>query len=162
MPEPIRTDNSLTTADLAGTSSPRTNPASRPDPPSRESEPTDRPLLVRNTASPQSDMGERAASVKQTAGRTDDTASLLPDAELTDLRSQWSNIQAGFVDEPQRSVKEADQLVAAAMQRLAERFARERAELEKQWDSGDNVSTEDLRLALQRYRSFFGRLLNAA
>jgi hypothetical protein len=107
-------------------------------------------------------MGERAASVKQTAGRTDDTASLLPDAELTDLRSQWSNIQAGFVDEPQRSVKEADQLVAAAMQRLAERFARERAELEKQWDSGDNVSTEDLRLALQRYRSFFGRLLNAA
>ncbi|MFZ0274042.1 MAG: hypothetical protein WB524_19520 [Acidobacteriaceae bacterium] len=66
------------------------------------------------------------------------------------------------MDEPQRSVKEADQLVAAAMQRLAERFARERAELEKQWDSGDNVSTEDLRLALQRYRSFFGRLLNAA
>jgi hypothetical protein len=46
------------------------------------------------------------------------------------------------------------------MQRLAEGFANERSGLEKQWDRGDNVSTEDLRVALQRYRSFFGRLLN--
>ena len=50
-------------------------------------------------------------------------------------------------------------LVASLMKKLAEGFANERERLEKQWDRGDNVSTEDLRIALQRYRSFFDRLL---
>jgi hypothetical protein len=86
---------------------------------------------------------------------------LFSEAEIGDWRSRWGDIQAEFVDEPRRSVQEADQLVASAMQRLAEGFANERASLEKQWDNGD-VSTEDLRTALQRYRAFFGRLLNAA
>ena len=68
-------------------------------------------------------------------------------------------VQTAFVDEPRRAVEQADGLVAAAMKRLAEVFAEERSGLEKQWDRGDNVSTEDLRVALQRYRSFFHRLL---
>jgi hypothetical protein len=63
------------------------------------------------------------------------------------------------VDEPRPTVEGADKLVAAVMQRLADCFANERLGLEKQWYGGDNVSTEDLRLALQRYRSFFDRLL---
>ena len=84
---------------------------------------------------------------------------LFLESEMGDFRSQWSKIQTGFVDEPRRTVEDADKLVAAVMQRLAEGFANERSGLEKQWDSGDNVSTEDLRLALQRYRSFFDRLL---
>jgi hypothetical protein len=79
--------------------------------------------------------------------------------EMGDFRSQWNKVQTGFVDEPRRTVEEADKLVAAVMQRLAEGFANERSGLEKQWDRGDNVSTEDLRVALQRYRSFFDRLL---
>jgi hypothetical protein len=87
---------------------------------------------------------------------------LFSESEITELRSRWNNIQAEFVDEPRRSVEQADQLVAAAMQQLAEGFAAERASLEQQWESGDNVSTEDLRVALQRYRAFFGRLLNVA
>lgn len=84
---------------------------------------------------------------------------LFSEAEMGDFRSQWSKIQTGFVDEPRRTVEGADKLVAALMQRLAEGFANERSGLEKQWDRGDNVSTEDLRIALQRYRSFFDRLL---
>jgi hypothetical protein len=84
---------------------------------------------------------------------------LFSEMEMGDFRSQWSKVQTGFVDEPRRTVEDADKLVAAVMQRLAEGFASERSGLEKQWDSGDNVSTEDLRLALQRYRSFFDRLL---
>ncbi len=87
---------------------------------------------------------------------------LLPSSEMGELRSRWDNIQSYFVDEPRRSVQEADKLVANALQRITEGFANERASLEKQWDSGDSVSTEDLRIALQRYRAFFGRLLNAA
>ena len=63
------------------------------------------------------------------------------------------------MDEPQRTVEGADKLVASVMQQLAEGFTNERSGLEKQWDHGDSVSTEDLRVALQRYRSFFDRLL---
>lgn len=95
-------------------------------------------------------------------GRNRGTGTLLSENELGDLRSRWSTIQAEFVDEPRRSVERADQLVATAMQRLAERFANERASLEKKWGGGNNVSTEDLRVALQHYRAFFERLLNAA
>jgi hypothetical protein len=87
------------------------------------------------------------------------TQPLLPEAEAAKLRSSWDSIQAGFVDEPRRAVQDADHLVAQAMQRLAEMFAEERGGLESQWDRGDDVSTEDLRIALQRYRAFFGRLL---
>jgi hypothetical protein len=64
------------------------------------------------------------------------------------------------VDEPRRTVEQADELVAEVMKRLAEGFAAERERLEQQWGRGEDVSTEDLRLALQRYRSFFQRLLD--
>ena len=85
---------------------------------------------------------------------------LLTEAEAAELRASWNAIQTGFVDEPRRAVEDADHLVAQAMKRLAEMFAEERAQLESQWDRGDDVSTEDLRIALQRYRAFFGRLLS--
>lgn len=93
---------------------------------------------------------------EQAAGSTP----LFPSNELEDLRTRWKDIQTGFVDEPRKAVEEADGLVASAMKRLAEVFAQERSGLEQQWDRGDNVSTEDLRVALQRYRSFFDRLLS--
>jgi len=88
------------------------------------------------------------------------TQPIFPEHEAADLRRDWESIQAGFVDEPRAAVVEADHLVATTMKRLAESFADERARLESQWDRGDDVSTEDLRLALQRYRAFFGRLLS--
>lgn len=86
-------------------------------------------------------------------------APLLTDDEASNLRQQWDKIQTGFVDEPRRAVENADTLVAETMQRLAETFASERSSLERQWDGGETVSTEDLRVTLQRYRAFFGRLL---
>jgi len=87
-------------------------------------------------------------------------APLQPASEAQDFRAKWERTQAAFVDEPRNSVEEADQLVASAMKRLAEVFADERAKLEREWDRGDSVSTEDLRIALRRYRSFFDRLLS--
>jgi hypothetical protein len=80
--------------------------------------------------------------------------------EADGLRAQWNEIQAGFVDQPRSAVERADTLVADVMKRLADGFARERDNLDRQWDHGDDVTTEDLRLALQRYRSFFDRLLS--
>jgi hypothetical protein len=80
--------------------------------------------------------------------------------ETKDLRARWETVQGGFVDDPRRAVEQADGMVASAIKRLAEIFADERGRLEHQWDRGDGVSTEDLRVALRRYRSFFGRLLS--
>jgi hypothetical protein len=95
----------------------------------------------------------------QTADDRRELEPLLSDVDGDDFRQRWSELQTSFVDDPQRVVKEADSLVAELMQRLAQTFATEREGLESQWSRGDDVSTEDLRVALQRYRSFFERLL---
>ena len=93
------------------------------------------------------------------SAREEGPGPLFPAGDVEDLRSRWDQIQTGFVDEPRVAVKQADELVAQAMKRLAESFAGERTRLEQQWDRGDNVSTEELRQALRKYRSFFQRLL---
>lgn len=90
----------------------------------------------------------------------DAPAQLFADDELNGYRTRWSAIQTGFVDEPRRAVEEADTLVAELMQRLAEVFSEERRGLEAHWERSDQVSTEDLRIAMRRYRSFFERLLS--
>ncbi len=87
-------------------------------------------------------------------------AALLAESEAADLHRRWDRIQTGFVDEPRRAVQDADNLVAQTMKRVAEIFAHERETLEHQWSQGQNVSTEDLRIAMKRYRSFFDRLLS--
>ena len=82
-------------------------------------------------------------------------------AELGDgFREVWRDIQVAFVDDPKASVHKADTLVTQVMQSLAEAFANERAGLEQQWSNGTDVSTEELRVAFQRYRAFFDRLLS--
>ena len=87
--------------------------------------------------------------------------SLLPQEQNERFRSQWQELQAGFVDRPQESVEGADALVADVMQRVTASLTKERERLEGQWAQGDDVSTEDLRVALTRYRTFFDRLLSA-
>lgn len=84
---------------------------------------------------------------------------LFVERETSDFRRRWTDIQAAFVDEPRRAVEQADALVSDVVKRLTDGFASARATLEHQWDRGDSVTTEDLRLTLQRYRSFFDRLL---
>jgi hypothetical protein len=111
---------------------------------------------------------EPARAPEATAGRptssanggsaVEDTTPLLADSE--GFQRQWEEIQTRFVDEPRGAVEDADGLVASVMQRLAESFAQERERLEAQWGRGEDISTEDLRVALQRYRSFFRRLLS--
>ncbi|HEY7160885.1 MAG TPA: hypothetical protein VH815_06470 [Acidobacteriota bacterium] len=87
-------------------------------------------------------------------------SSLLPENVGSEFRSEWDRIQVSFVDEPRKAVEQADSLVAQVMQHVARTFSDERKNLEGQWSRGDNVSTEDLRIALQRYRTFFSRLLS--
>jgi hypothetical protein len=112
--------------------------------------------------------GVAAKRAREEPQRPDDDAAvpsegvapLFDPNESEQFHARWATIQTKFVDEPRKSVEEADELVAQTMKRLAEIFAGERENLEREWDRGDDVSTEDLRLALQRYRSFFDRLLS--
>ena len=77
-----------------------------------------------------------------------------------EFRTRWDTVQIGFVDDPRQAVRQADELVAQVMKSLAETFSNERARLEGQLDQKDKASTENLRVALRRYRSFFERLLS--
>lgn len=104
---------------------------------------------------------ETPAGGRELDGGGEHNEPLLPTDQAGSYTTRWEKIQAGFVDEPRESVEEADALVADLMQRLASSFSDERKRLESQWDRGDDVSTEDLRVALTRYRSFFERLLSA-
>ncbi|HXJ07633.1 MAG TPA: hypothetical protein VNH65_21235 [Candidatus Acidoferrum sp.] len=138
--EEVATNTGLTTATLAGV-------VAKPE--------------VRAVAAPSFGVGGGSSAGAATAPAMDKQAvPLFSTDEAKEFRARWDAIQASFVDEPRRVVEQADSLVAVAMKRLAEMFAAERARLEGQWDRGDDVSTEDLRLALQRYRSFFGRILS--
>ena len=147
-----RHDEPLSTADLAE--------------PGREDDTTERQdRELRGSAA------DRGAARESTDGRydepgaqgadQDETTPLFDQGQADGFQSEWESIQTGFVDEPRRAVERADALVADLMRRLATSFAQERNRLEAQWDRGDDVSTEDLRLSLRRYRSFFTRLLRA-
>jgi hypothetical protein len=109
--------------------------------------------------------GERDTAMLGTAepAQTDnETANpLLGADELESFRERWKSVQAAFVDDPRATVKEADELVKDLVGRLSESFTQERASLESQWDRHADPSTEDLRMAMRRYRSFFIRLLAA-
>jgi hypothetical protein len=86
---------------------------------------------------------------------------LLPADRTAGYRGRWDDIQSRFVDDPRSSVEQADTLVLEVVQDLQTTFGSERNSLEAQWQSGEDVQTEDLRVALRRYRSFFDRLLSA-
>jgi len=103
---------------------------------------------------------ESSRGEKLRAGNGEELSPLLSPQETGDFRSRWNAIQTGFVDEPRKTVEQADELVAQIMQRLAQSFSDQRSNLETQWEHSDKVSTEELRLALRRYRSFFDRLLS--
>ncbi|MFZ0088688.1 MAG: hypothetical protein WAL63_04225, partial [Solirubrobacteraceae bacterium] len=100
------------------------------------------------------------ADAQPAAATSGDDSSLLPSELDSTFRRRWEEIQTRFVDEPRGAVEDADGLVANVMQQLAEGFAMERERLEGQWGRGEDISTEELRVALQRYRSFFQRLLS--
>ena len=88
-------------------------------------------------------------------------AALMPSEAAESHREHWMEIQTRFVDDPKDAVEQADGLVAEVMQVVATRFAEQRKGLESQWQEGHEASTEDLRKAMQQYRSFFERLLAA-
>jgi len=155
MSEPLRKDEDLTTADIA-------NPA-RPESASRgvkDAVATDDVIDMRTRQRVTNTNEQAISQPQQPAYEQQQRANpLFPEEELHSFRSRWDKIQTSFVVEPRAAVEQADGLVANVVKRIAEQFASERDQLEKQWDRGENVNTEDLRQALKRYRAFFDRLL---
>lgn len=111
------------------------------------------PTVADREAPPNMTQGSRAE------GESPTERSLFADDELAGLRARWDSVQAGFVDDPKECVHKADGLVSDVVGRLATGFTETRSRLEEQWARGEEASTEDLRLALRRYRDFFERLL---
>jgi hypothetical protein len=104
---------------------------------------------------------ENGASANPTPGQSaSEHTALFPPEDSAEFRDRWREIQGAFVDEPRRAVEQANALVGHVSQRLTDVFNNERAKLENEWGQGKDVSTEDLRQALRRYRSFFDRLLS--
>jgi len=124
----------------------------------------DKEITTADIANKDKRVDEKRAEVVQfhgsTTGTTDEKVPLFQQNEAGDLKHKWETIQTAFVDNPRHAVEDADKLVAFAIKRIAEGFANERAKLEGQWSRGEQISTEDLRVVLQRYRSFFSRLLS--
>jgi hypothetical protein len=168
----------LSTADLAGGTAPR-NPGDRETDTSiqtRDPMTDDRDTEFRSEDTTRSDSGSQEPATSSTQQGTsqlanpaatdganasaDGAAPLFPSGEAEGFRTRWVEVQTGFVDEPRSAVEQADGLVAEMMKRLAQVFADERGKLEEQWSRGDDISTEDLRQALRRYRSFMDRLLS--
>jgi hypothetical protein len=92
--------------------------------------------------------------------REDELDSLFDKNATEKFHARWLVIQSKFVDDPKVSVKEADDLVEDVIQNITQSFADRRSSMEKGWNSGGQISTEDLRIALKQYRSFFERLLS--
>ena len=175
-----REDESLSTRDLAGTqrevpvetaAEPATEDASQAEQDERfDRRPADADAQAADSGQATSDSPPSPKSsatqgdADRAGGGADDigeTGSLLPEGEESDFQRRWEEIQTRFVDDPRQAVEDADALVAGVMQRIAEGFAQARDGLEGQWSRGEDVGTEELRVALQRYRAFFRRLLSA-
>ncbi|MFJ1765652.1 hypothetical protein ACIOD2_35370 [Amycolatopsis sp. NPDC088138] len=145
-------DHALSTADLASASS---RPAHGTDDTDTAVD-TDTDTAV-DTETDTVDTGAAPRSARP-SNDTDDEQPLIDEEKVTGFRDRWQGVQTGFVDDPQKAVREADELVAGVISALATTFAEHKSELEGQWQHGE-PATEDLRLALRRYRSFFDQLL---
>jgi hypothetical protein len=122
--------------------------------------PTDRPATGADTGREAGTTAGTTPAQPEPAASEEVTARLLAPDEEQGFRDRWRAVQSTFVDDPREAVHSADTLVADVMQTLAATFARHKQDLESQWSQGERVDTEDLRRALQRYRSFFNRLLS--
>ncbi len=118
----------------------------------------DEPLVSKSVLY-QAPMGETITHEAPVGTNAGSSAALLNRDVSEQLRTRWNEIQGTFVDEPRAAVQQADELVSEVIEQITQMFASEHSTLEGQWKQGNEVSTEDLRKALQRYRSFFNRLV---
>jgi hypothetical protein len=143
-----QTETTNSTGDVESSTASTDSPTSTQPPAEQAGSPTV------STHSPTGEARSPSAGTDSPAGE-----SLFAEGELLGLRSRWDEVQSGFVDDPKECVQKADGLVSDVVDQLTTGFSEARSRLEAQWARGEEASTEDLRLALKRYREFFERLL---
>ena len=158
----LRTDDDraaapTTTAAPATTAAPTTTATADQRIPTERGDVADTAAPAQTAAAP----APRSAGMPQAQSTDGGDVELLPSDALNDFRTRWDRVQVMFVDEPRDAVQQAHDLVDEVVTRLTESFSKQREGLMGTWTRGEDVSTEDLRVALQRYRSFFDRLLSA-
>jgi hypothetical protein len=122
---------------------------------------TRRPEPLAQAATVRRDAADADGDGRVERHEDEELAALFTPEMAGDFRSRWDAVQIGFVDDPRQAVSKADELVAQVMKNLAESFADERERFEQRMNAADGgASTEDMRVALRRYRSFFQRLLS--
>ncbi len=109
---------------------------------------------------PQQQQRQQMPAQDMQAHAAEPLAALFPPQVAQEFRQRWDQVQIGFVDDPRRAVQQADELVAHVMKSLATTFADQRSRLEAGLGREGDPDTEDLRVALRGYRSFFQRLLS--
>ncbi|MFH8573914.1 hypothetical protein [Streptomyces sp. NPDC017993] len=149
----------LSTEDLAGTRQDVGNGAHGARGEAPPVFPGEATATLRGASTPEGEV-RASAPEKNRHSEAQETEAPLLGLKQEEFRSRWQRIQSEFVDDPREAVGAADTLVAEAMQALAATFSQHKQGLEGQWHRGEEVETEELRVALQRYRSFFNRLLN--
>lgn len=161
--QPLRKDEKLTSADMANVRPEETQETHQEERDIRTSREQEAMRETSETRGGPRLVNRESTEMPRPSGESmeEQGTTLFPSGELAEMRARWKEIQTGFVDEPRRTVEQADNLVASAIKKLSDRFTNERSRLEQQWERGDNVSTEDLRQALRQYRAFFDRLLSA-
>ena len=155
------TNQPLSTADIARGATTTHEPDVHAEPVERDTADTTARTEPLRTSESQEPTAAPSAPANRQISSDDDTSSpLFASNDAEGFRTRWTDIQAAFVDDPRQSVEQADGLVAEVIKNLADAFAKERGGLEQRWQEGADPSTEDLRVALRRYRSFFDRLLS--
>ncbi len=122
----------------------------------------DEPVTADETVVPQDEtvVAQHEPAQQKPTDNADGAVALFTDDEVDQYRTEWRGLQSDFVDSPRDAVQHADQLVAQVIQSLATTFADHKKSLEGQWSKGEQVETEELRVALRQYRAFFDKLLS--
>lgn len=156
--QPLPSSDATSTATTA-TPSPATSTMATPTTTGSEAQTA---TAARNASRETGSQRTSSVSVPTADDRSAEQAmgALFPQGELQQFRVRWDQVQASFVDDPRRSVQEADNLVASVVKRIADQFAEQRGKLEGQWSRGDDATTEELRRSMRQYRAFFERLLS--
>ncbi|HWG99490.1 MAG TPA: hypothetical protein VNV66_09245, partial [Pilimelia sp.] len=140
-------------ADLGGRPDPEIGPGPAEAPDSR-GEPAEAPDTRGEPAEAPGTPDEPAGDLVPGAVPADGPAGLWPDGTVERLRGRWQDLQLRFVDDPRGTATEARALVGEAVEALTAALAERRTELDS-WTDGD---TEQLRVALRRYRDFLEQL----
>jgi hypothetical protein len=99
--------------------------------------------------------GTAPSSEPETEPETE-SVELYTDSDMEEFRRRWTELLAGFVDDPRASAERADGLIGELVDRVSQRRQQLHDALDNEDDRGE---TEAMRQAIRRYRSIYRALV---